>query len=211
MMERREFLATAATAAVGAALPAAGAKTASKKMIWGNLLHLSYNMWEDWSAPGHETRYFHPELQFDEKLWDDMLAKCVSCGVNTIVLDVGDGVKYESHPEIAVENAWSTARLHSEVQRLHKLGIECIPKLNFSTGHDAWMGKYSRMVSTDIYYGVCKDLIVETCQIFNKPRFFHLLGFLQTPWRKTKEQFRDHHMAAIEQIGAARKAFESQL
>ena len=336
MMKRREFMAAAATAAVGAVMPAAGAQKASDKVMWGNLLHLSYNMWEDWSAPKHETRYFHPELQFDEKLWDDMLAKCVSCGVNTIVLDVGDGVKYESHPEIAVENAWSTKRLRSEVKRLHKLGIECIPKLNFSTGHDAWMGKYARMVSTDIYYGVCKDLIAETCQIFDKPRFFpmgmdeethshqrdylistvrqfdlwwhdiymlfdavkqggsrpwvwsdyywhhpelflknmpkdvlqsnwyygtkfdkesekgkirvdayrvfekqgfdqiptgsnhsnpenfgltaefgrknidpsRLLGFLQTPWRKTKEQFRDHHMAAIEQIGAARKAFE---
>ena len=219
---------------------------------------------------------------------------------------------------------------------MNKLRIECIPKLNFSTCHDAWMKKYSRMVSTDIYYGVCKDLISEVCEIFEKPRFFHLgmdeethqhqrdylystirqldlwwhdinmlfdsvkaggsrpwiwsdyywhhpelflknmpkdvlqsnwyygtkfdnekekgkirvdayrvfdkhgfdqvptgsnhsnpdnfgltaefgrknidktrlFGFLQTPWRKTKEEFRDHHMAAIEQIGAARKKFE---
>jgi len=338
-MKRREFMTAAAAATLGAVMPATGAKKASDKLIWGNLLHLSYNMWEDWPAPGHETRYYHPELQFDEKLWDDLLAKCASSGVNMIVLDVGDGVKYESHPEIAVENAWSTKRLRSEIKRMNQLGIECIPKLNFSAGHDAWMGKYSRMVSTDIYYSVCQDLIAETCQIFDQPRFFHLgmdeethehqrdylvstvrqfdlwwhdiyklfdavkkggsrpwvwsdyywhhpelflekmpkdvlqsnwyygtkfdqesdksrirvdaykvfekqgydqvptgsnhsnpenfgltaeyarkniaperlLGFLQTPWRKTKEEFRDHHMAAIEQIGAARKAFEKSL
>ena len=326
----------AATAAIGSAMPAVAAEKSAGKLIWGNLLHLSYNMWEDWAAPGHETRYFHPELQFDEKLWDDMVAACAKSGVNMIVLDVGDGVLYDSHPEIAVENAWSVKRLRDEIKRLKELGIECIPKLNFSTGHDAWLKQYARMVSTEIYYGVCKDLIAEVCRIFDKPRFFHLgmdeethnhqrdylistvrqydlwwndinllfdavrkggsrpwiwsdyywhhpelflermpkdvlqsnwyygtkfdsepaqskirvdayrvfdkhgyeqvptgsnhsnpdnfgltaefgraniepsrlLGFLQTPWRKTKEEFRDHHMAAIEQIGAARKAFE---
>jgi len=30
------------------------------------------------------------------------------------------------------------------------------------------------MVSTDIYYGVCKDLIEEVSKLFDKPRFFHL-------------------------------------
>ncbi|MBQ1229154.1 MAG: uracil permease, partial [Firmicutes bacterium] len=39
------------------------------------------------------------------------------------------------------------------------MGITIIPKLNFSTNHDVWLGEYSRMVSTSIYYGVCRDLI----------------------------------------------------
>jgi hypothetical protein len=54
------------------------------------------------------------------------------------------------------------------------MGIEPIPKLNFSACHDIWLGEYSRMVSTDIYYGVCKDLIAEVIEIFDTPRFFHL-------------------------------------
>ncbi|NOX64240.1 MAG: hypothetical protein GXO85_00230, partial [Chlorobi bacterium] len=33
----------------------------------------------------------------------------------------------------------------------------------------------------------------------------HLFGFLQTPWRPTIEEFRQHHMEAIEQVGAAIK------
>lgn len=54
------------------------------------------------------------------------------------------------------------------------MGLEPVPKLNFSTGHDAWLGKYSRMVSTKPYYQVCADLISEVSDIFEKPRFFHL-------------------------------------
>jgi hypothetical protein len=54
------------------------------------------------------------------------------------------------------------------------MGLEPIPKLNFSTTHDAWLGPYSRCVSTDAYYAVCRDLIAEVCAIFDSPRFFHL-------------------------------------
>jgi hypothetical protein len=46
--------------------------------------------------------------------------------------------------------------------------------MNFSTSHDAWLGKYSRCVSTDVYYGVCRDLIAEVTELFSQPRFFHL-------------------------------------
>jgi hypothetical protein len=36
-----------------------------------------------------------------------------------------------------------------------------------------------------------------------------LKGFFQTIWRPTTEEFRQRHIEAIEQIGAARKAFEA--
>ena len=48
-----------------------------------------------------------------------------------------------------------------------------IPKLNFSACHDTWLGDYSRMLSTPIYYQVCKDLIDEVCSLF-KPKHFHI-------------------------------------
>ena len=57
---------------------------------------------------------------------------------------------------------------------MRELGLEPIPKLNFSAGHDPWLGQYSRMVSSDIYYGVCRDLIAEVAELFDTPRFFHL-------------------------------------
>ena len=61
-----------------------------------------------------------------------------------------------------------------ERRKFRKMGLEPIPKLNFAAGHDIWLGKYSRMVSTDTYYGVCSDLIEEVIDLFDKPRFFHL-------------------------------------
>ena len=39
---------------------------------------------------------------------------------------------YMSHPEIAVRNAWSTERLYKELEKIRNLGLEPIPKLNFS-------------------------------------------------------------------------------
>ncbi|MFA5858709.1 MAG: Tat pathway signal protein [Elusimicrobiota bacterium] len=147
------------------------------EMIWAYLIHISYNMWCDCDAPELNKMSFakySPSLRCDDSLWNDVTSELSKTGMNMLIIDLGDGIKYESHPEIAVENAWPVEKLKTELIRLRKLGLEPIPKLNFSTCHDAWLGKYSRMVSTDIYYGVCKDLIDEVVSIFGNPRFFHL-------------------------------------
>ena len=145
-------------------------------MIWGNLIHLSYNMWADRKSSDWDLEYIasEPYLRFDDALWNEILLKMVDAGMNMVVLDLGDGVRYESHPEIAVECAWSVDRLRDEVARLRQMGLEPIPKLNFSTTHDAWLGQYSRCVSSDLYYAVCRDLISEVSELFGKPRFFHI-------------------------------------
>lgn len=145
----------------------------SDDKIWGCLLHLSYNFWVEYSSPS-PFRGYRPYLQMSESLWNDATQKMADEGLNLVIIDLGDGVRYESHPEIAVNNAWTVTRLRKELDRLRKMGLEPIPKLNFSAGHDIWLGKYSRMVSTDTYYEVCSDLIEEVADLFEKPRFFHL-------------------------------------
>jgi hypothetical protein len=143
--------------------------------IWAYLLHLSYNMWCDREAPEWgEYVTAQPFLRFDESLWEDLLHEMQRAGINMVVLDLGDGVRYESHPEIAVQNAWTVDRLKTELSRMRSLGLEPIPKLNFSTAHDAWLGEYSRCVSTPRYYEVCRHLIEEVISHFDTPRFFHL-------------------------------------
>lgn len=159
------------------------------KTIWANLLHLSYNMWEDTVPPKYrddgyqyatcqEAREwahgYRPNLTFDDAAWDALLKEMAAAGMNMVVIDLGDGIQYESHPEIAVKNAWAPAKLKTELAKMRKLGLEPIPKLNFATTHDVWLKDYARMVSTDIYYGVCRDLIKEVSILFDKPRFFHL-------------------------------------
>lgn len=179
-------------------------ETAKRDLIWANLLHLSYNMWTDHSnvawddlPSDHYTprdfdiktcmdarrwaRGYRPFLTFDYTTWTSILNHMVHSGMNMVIIDLGDGVKYDSHPEIAVENAWTVSQLRSEVKKIRNMGLEPIPKLNFATTHDAWLGEYSRMVSTEKYYTVCRNLIREVIDIFDKPRFFHLGMDEETP------------------------------
>ena len=146
-------------------------------MIWANLLHLGHNMWEDWKIPEpariHE-RSARPYLRCDDELWRDITQQMSDVGMNMVVIDLGEGVRYESHPELGVEGSWSPDRLRDELKRLRALGLEPIPKLNFSTAHDAWLGPFQRMVSTPTYYAVLHDLISEVSELFDTPRFFHL-------------------------------------
>jgi len=150
------------------------------KMLWGYLVHLGYNMWEDHGAEHRlhpDERIDYPartRLRCQEEAWDDYVEKLPAHGINLLVIDLGEGVRYESHPELAVEGSWSVEKLKKKLATIRKLGVEPVPKLNFSAAHDVWLGKYSRMLSTDIYYGVCRDLIAEIIEIFGHPRFFHL-------------------------------------
>jgi hypothetical protein len=143
-------------------------------MIWAYLLHLSYNMWGDRSVPNAPYYQYRPYLRCEDALWDEIVERMPGAGVNTLVIDLGDGVKYRSHPEISVENAWPVEKLKEQLRRMRSLGLEPVPKLNFSTCHDAWMGPYARRVSTPEYYDFAKDLIAEVIEIFDGPKLFHL-------------------------------------
>ncbi|MGI6538143.1 MAG: Tat pathway signal protein [Caldicoprobacterales bacterium] len=149
-----------------------------EKMIWGYLIHLGMNMWREADAPKSRSLRCYTNasdvLRFDKVLWDELLGKMADAGVNTLVIDLGEGVQYESHPEIAVKGSWSVDLLRQELARIRELGINPIPKLNFSTTHDAWLGDYAKAVSSKKYYEVCKDLILEVIDIFDKPDLFHI-------------------------------------
>ena len=148
------------------------------EMVWAHLLHLSPNMWFDREAPEWGEDYARltarPYLQCDTGLWNQLLGNMADAGLNMVVIDLGDAVEYQSHPEIAVENAWTVDRLKRELVSMRDMGLEPIPKLNFSACHDVWLGPYSRCVSTDTYYAVCRDLIAEVIELFDRPRLFHL-------------------------------------
>lgn len=177
MYNRRKFIKDIAVAGTVATLPTSLLKTnplSSQEKVWGCLLHLSFNMWEEYISPHRPFRGYRPDLQFSEKLWNKALNEMADEGLNMVVIDLGDGVKYDSYPEIAVNNAWSVDKLKAELNKARELGLEPIPKLNFSAGHDTWMGKYSRMVSSEPYYEFCSNIIKEVSEIFDQPRFFHL-------------------------------------
>ncbi len=133
-------------------------------MIWSLYAMLGRNMW--WVD--------NPKLDFEDAAWDAILESCQKNGLNQIVLDVGEGLQYKCRPELAREGAWSHERAKAEVARCREMGIELIPKLNFSATHHTWLGDYGKMMSTPIYYQVCRELIEEVYEAFDHPRYFHL-------------------------------------
>ena len=158
-----------------------------QKRIWANLLHVGTNMWSDrLNTPEHPCPTI-PErvkdkdgfgrtdiLRCDDRVWEDLTARTAAVGMNMVVIDCGEGIEYPSHPELAIRGTWSPDRLKKELARLRKLGLEPIPKLNFSCCHDTWLGEYRRMTSTPTYYRVCADLIRDALELFDHPRFIHL-------------------------------------
>ncbi len=148
--------------------------------IWATLVHFSTNLWYDEGNTECDCSsiYHSPAasyLRFDRDVWDKYVMKMKADGLNCIMIDVGDAMIFDSHPELAIEGSFTKGEMRAELDRLNALGFEVIPKLNFSTTHDTWMKDYSRMVSTPTYYSVCADLIDEVCELFD-PRYFHI-GF----------------------------------
>ena len=149
----------------------------NKSFIWSYLLQLGSNMWNDEhntrSRDGRSNQDAYPVLRFDRKLWDAQVLDLKAAGCNTLIIDLGEAMFFESHPELAVAGSWSHDQMRAEVERLKALGFEVVPKLNFSACHDVWLKDYSRMLSTPIYYQVCSDVIKEVCEVF-KPKYFHI-------------------------------------
>ena len=196
-IDRRTFLGSALSAlAVGGCQSIGGAvEVPTYGFKWIDLVHLGMKMWGDLprqpERQGIQTKILTDEeyaavmtaenldlnrMHFDFDFWVALSKKLRSSGCNAVMLDVGEGLAYPSHPELAVKGSWSPDRLKAEVGRLRGMGFEVIPKLNFSTSHDAWLGPYERMVSTPKYYEVCADVIRDAMEVFAPVHDFHI-GF----------------------------------
>ena len=160
-------------------------------MLWSFFMNLGCNMWEDKWSPHKkpiqaeiQSRYYET-LPTDREVWRRVVDQLPDFGVNAVVIDLGEGLRYESHPELANEGSWTREELVAELAKMRAMGLEPIPKLNLSACHDAWLGEYAYMLSTKKYYEVVSDLIAEVCEVFGNPRLFHL--------GMDEEDFADHH------------------
>ena len=214
MMNRREFvLSAAAAAAVGGKVFAEPAMP--RDFAWGVLLHFGANMWgdgtinwadapdspeaeKDWGAkkPAGLSRapIVRNYLRFDEGVWREATRRMQAGGLNMVLIDVGESLVYPSHPELAVKGSWSPERYRKELDRLRAMGLEPIPKLNFSAAHDAWLKEYHRRLCTPEYYRVCADVIRDVAEVFGRPRWFHI-GFDE----EMAEAMPDQYLAAYRQ------------
>lgn len=149
----------------------------NQQKMWAVLLHLGSNMW---SKPGERKRYaqdtlpYHETMFCDKETWHKITAFLPGCGINTVLVDMGEGVKLDSHPEIAIPGSWEKDEFREELDRLRGMGLTPLPKFNFSCAHNAWMQEYGYMVGTPEYIQFCCDIIRETIELFDRPEFFHL-------------------------------------
>lgn len=145
------------------------------------LLHLGANMFRGWLPEDMDRSSMGKaapdlELKTTEAQWREAVDYAAAKGLNTVVVDLGEAIAWPSHPELAVRGSWAPDKMKAEVARMRKLGLEPIPKLNFSATHDSWLKEYHLMLSTKEYYGVCRDLIRDAAEMFSCPRFLHI-GF----------------------------------
>ena len=178
---RRDFLKGLGACAATAALATPGGSFASARPseLRAILLHLGRNMWCDWAADGEPSglqgkRVAQTRLLCRTDFWRAATGHAAARGLNCVVVDLGEGVVFPSHPELAVAGSWTADEMRAEVRRLRALGLEAIPKLNFSTTHNGWLKGYRRRISTPEYYALCRDLVRDAAEIFERPRLFHI-------------------------------------
>jgi len=181
----------------------------TNEKIWAFLIHLGSNMWSKKeripSGIRHEEDFTYKTKMYCQRdVWKKVTDFLPTVGINTLVIDLGEGVRLDSHPEIATEGAWTKEELRAELARLRGMGLTPIPKFNFSCAHSAWMGDYAYMVGTKIYDDFCKDIIEETIELFDTPPYFHLgleeedyesqktnhIAIVRTPHKKAEDALR---------------------
>ena len=147
------------------------------EMIFAFFLQISNHMWLDGAYP-HKPYWAQDEWDennnCDIDTWDRVVDFIAERKYNMLVVDVGDGVKLDSHPEIAAPDAWSKEFLRKKLDELRAKGIEPIPKMNFSCCHNVWQKEWRYKIGLSQYMDFARDIITEVCELFGNPRFFHL-------------------------------------
>lgn len=145
--------------------------------LWAYNINLGYNMWFDKYSLLNFSEYDKIErdfLYFDKDTWNRVTEFLPAQGINTVIIDLAEGVKYDSCPEAAVKGSLSKEEFKEMLDRLRALGLTPIPKLDFSAAHDIWLNVYSRMLTTTPYRTMVKNLITEVCELFDNPKYFHI-------------------------------------
>ena len=106
LLDRREFLALSAAAGLAGCVttPSATKWTGTDK-VKALLLHLGHNMWCEWlpddvqrTATIHERYRPDETLRNKDELWRRVVDRMAKRGLNMLVIDVGEGLVYPSHP-----------------------------------------------------------------------------------------------------------------
>ena len=85
-------------------------KEKKEDIIWALLLHLGYRMWGD----EKKDAKLPDRLFCDDATWRRVIDRMAEVGMNTVVVDVGEGIVLPSHPELAVKGSWTPEKMVKE-------------------------------------------------------------------------------------------------
>ena len=57
----------------------------------------------------------------DIAVWDETIGYIAKHGFNAVLIDVGDGIQYERHPEISAPDAWSKDFLKTKLDEIREI------------------------------------------------------------------------------------------
>jgi hypothetical protein len=131
-------------------------------------------------APNWIEKYKPREKPLDLKTALAIVDAMARTGLNTLVIDCEDGVRFKSHPELRRKYSAPMADLTAIARHAAANGIDIVPKLNFSVSayhkHNDWFLPYNdpRFWHTEAYYRIAFELIDELIAASRPNRFFHI-------------------------------------
>lgn len=120
-----------------------------------------------------EDGAYHDKVYFEKDTFHKMTEQAKSYGFDTLVLDLSEGIKYNCHPELAIEGSMEQDEFKAELERLRAMGFNLIPLVDFSPARNAWMQELA-YVGTKRYEDACEAILREVIELFDKPEYVHL-------------------------------------
>lgn len=139
--------------------------------VRGYLLHITHY------DPAWLARKDHEE-PFGLDVGLAVIDAMADAGLNLLVIDPKDGVRYASHPELARPYTRPLEVLAKLRERATKRGIEVAIKLNFSQSalhqHNHWFRPHNDLFDQPEYWRLGFEVIDELLGVLQPPRFFHV-------------------------------------
>lgn len=130
------------------------------------------------------------ETPFDLALGLEVVDTMAQVGLNMLVIDCADGLKYTSHPELARHYSVPMNTLAQLTQRAEQHDIEVVPKLNFSQSglhrHNHWFRPHNDLFDNETYWEHAFHIIDEIISVARPPHFFHI-GMDEDHWRSYEQ------------------------
>jgi hypothetical protein len=181
-MKKAFALATAMVLTGMYGLPAAETNPKSNNMVWGLMIQLGHNMWGEEPLVGspateeEKDKYARDFNRTDEGLWREVTGYAAKKGVNLLLIDLGEGMIYPSHPELAVKGSWSPEKMKAEL---------------LSKGYKLYMDSYTNqqfpILDKETLERLRKEIAVTLWEWLDED---HAVVRMATTWSTTEEDLK---------------------